>query len=295
MKLPSAQALATVSFLVWLLKDFGWVLLCAPLAWPAASAAICLETLLLLQEWSTASLSVRVHDLATILWLSGNTIWMSAEFLVDPDINPGRAFPWHTGPLTTADESALSFGERIACRFFSMGLILLLAFYFVSIYLHSRSSTRHVEASAGSATQSSQQRPPASVHVLGFDIAQEVYTRIFIGPWILKDILWTYESLWPALVCSLMVMVLMADYLRRYGDAIHLAELLWVSGNAVWIFGELQLLDAATWPRVAAGAIFLCGGAVTVLGAMGGQTPPKPSGEKCVSSEGSRLLTKSVV
>jgi len=113
---------------------------------------------------------------------------------------------------------------------------------------------------------SSTEGAAANTQVLVFGvIAPEVYSKIFIVPWILKDLFWCSRSFIPAILCTLLVTVLMADYLWLFKKWKNLAMLLWTTGSAVWMCNDLVMHEQEIWPLLvsilifAVGACILCG------------------------------------
>eukprot|EP00928_Gymnodinium_smaydae_P011703 TRINITY_DN14293_c0_g1_i2.p1 TRINITY_DN14293_c0_g1~~TRINITY_DN14293_c0_g1_i2.p1 ORF type:complete len:378 (+),score=42.55 TRINITY_DN14293_c0_g1_i2:88-1134(+) len=91
-----------------------------------------------------------------------------------------------------------------------------------------------------------------------FTIAE--YSQLFLGPWILKDLFWTYEWLMPGSICSVVCMALLVDCLRRRScPAMVVVELLWVAANTLWIVDELLLKDLSRLPRCFAAGMLAIG------------------------------------
>jgi len=245
----------------WLLKDMGWVLLLPEVSFPAALAAICLETHALLFRWGTDTAALKVHGVAVVLWLLGNSIWMTFEMLFYPSVGEGHDFPWYSGPIAAESESLYHIGCIWSSVLFGGALALLLGFYAqAALELRRRSHAVQMENPQDALEVDSDE----DELIFGV-VTPEVYQWVFIGPWILKDVFWNMEWLAPGLVCSAVVFALIIDYLRRFRLLLKVAEFLWVTGNTVWIVGELGLKDAAVWPRVAAASALLAGVAVSVV------------------------------
>merc|ERR1719240_503262 len=77
----------------------------------------------------------------------------------------------------------------------------------------------------------------------------EVYSMLFLVPWILKDFLWTLELFTPSIICGCLALMLMADTYRRSGERLYVAMIFWVSGNMAWLSAELEFLDRMVSPR----------------------------------------------
>jgi len=262
-----AARLEVAVLTMWLMKDFTWVLLIPRLAWPAALLAMTLQLYSMVIDWKTSSDAFNVHALAGLLWIVGNTIWMSSEFLWDPSssydkIAKHSVIPWHESPLAGVNEQAYASGLGRAQAVFITALIMLVISYFVVTargYRSSWSSATPIMNAQDNIKETVRQADPLVWGIM----TQEVYMIIYIGPWILKDLFWTCEMFYPALVCSLIVVALMADAFRRFQSYVSLVELTWVMGNTVWLSAELGLQTPRLWPRLVAGGFLLLGCALT--------------------------------
>lgn len=241
--------------MAWLMKDFAWVLLIPVLAWPMALVAPCLECHNVLLGWRLDSAAVRVHGLASLLWILGNVTWMSSELLWDSSScyqkgDKRSIFPWHAGPSAGANEDLYWKGVMNARILFALALFLLASFYFVAAcgIMRSRFTNQQVER-ASSESQSL---------VWGI-VTPKVYVMVFIGPWILKDVCWTFSLFAPALTCSALVFALAMDSYRRFRALPSAVEMTWVAGNTVWLITELGYQTPALLPRVFAACFLLLG------------------------------------
>lgn len=243
----------------WLLKDMGWCLLLPEVSFPAALAAVCLETHALMFRWETDTVAVKVHGVAVVLWLLGNSTWMTFEMLFSP--SDGRRFPWYSGPMATESESLYHVGCIWSAVLFGGALALLGGFYAQAAMelRKSRGATQMENPQDALEFDSDDQELIFGV------VTPEVYQWVFIGPWILKDVFWNCEWLAPGLVCSAVVFAFIIDYLRRFRLLMKVAELFWVTGNTVWIVAELGMEESIMWPRVLAASILLAGVAVSVV------------------------------
>lgn len=263
-----------LGLLCWLLKDAAWVTLLPTAAFLAAFAAILVESHSFIMRFHVETTAQRVHGAATFVWLFGNTVWMVSEFLFEPVTEPGSQMPWYDAPLAVSSLLAYNGGLHIARGILIAGLALLALFY-------AKSATESPRLDVDSAVTENPQETTASANpqdqdVEGKDVPQplvfgicspEVYQWIFIGPWILKDIFWSLEMFWPAMTCGLVVLALTADCVFRFGGFILSAEVFWVIGNMVWIYGELVLQDTEHWPRFSS-ASFMGLGILCVLSAL---------------------------
>lgn len=258
--------------LAWQLKDLCWVLLCWPLAWTAVVVAVCIEGAVLRAQWRNMAPAVRVHGLAVGLWIVGNGVWMTAELLFEPSVasEAGRVFPWFQGPLDGSNEGAYNTGVGLARFFMGVDLVMLATFY---------------TACALGIVPEDQEHTPVGEEQFSEPLvfgcfSSEAYRGAFVTPWVLKDLFWTFDSLGPALCCAFVVIILVSDYLRRFGGLTYAAELFWVVGNTVWILAELQDQDAEHYPRLLAAWILAIGVIVTVLALFQSKHPADKVSEK---------------
>jgi len=265
MAVPTGYAarLELVVLAAWLMKDFSWVLLIPALAFPMALAAVSLEGHSVLLDWKTDSRAVRVHGVAALLWIVGNVTWMTSEMLWDSSsfydkVMQRSVIPWNSGPLSGAQLQEYSSGVRCAQVCFGAALVLLASFYMGAACGCFRGSSRADGSQETDAASSSSSLREADPLVWGF-VTSEVYTMVFIGPWILKDIFWTLQLLAPALICSAIVFGLVADSFRRFGRTSSKVEMAWVMGNTVWILGELGESTPSLRPRLAAAGLLVVG------------------------------------
>lgn len=241
------RRLEAVGFIAWLLKDAGWVLLFPALSMLAASVAVCVEAYLLLLQWKVEPAEKFVHRMAMFVWLVGNVEWMLFEFLFEPLPEHGHQFLWYHGPLLDANQQRCNSGLHTAGGIFALGLATLLSFYASSALQLMNSTSRK----AAEKTHS-----PRSELVMGL-FTPEVYSWIFIGPWLAKDLCWLLELFRCGMTFDLVVIMLHIDYMRMFRSYNSVAGFLWVIANTIWIYGELRLDDAYLWPRITAGLTLL--------------------------------------
>lgn len=250
------ESLEALSLLAWLLKDTGWVLLLAPLAWPAAALAAAAEAAVLVATWKSSSVGGRVHRVATFAWLVANMVWMSSEFLFLPKEGVGRYLPWYDGPIAKVDEAAYKSGVHFAqCHLFLA--LAILGLFYASLARPSWWSSALEGSPQDGSIEEVTIAAGARGRVRGFD--PEVYSLLFIGPWILKDIFWSFEVLVPALIAGLVVLCIMMDHVNQWGGVACWAEVCWVLGNMTWITAELLLNDVTHSPRNAAASLLAVG------------------------------------
>lgn len=286
--------------LCWLLKDLGWALLCGFVAWPAALMALALQAHDVLQQWESGPLGEFVHSLATLAWLSGSSVWMTAQLLFEPAIHKSRTSPWYSGSIFTANAAHYNWGGNLMQAIDAttlMGLVVFYAWSMNGVAFPSASAIcswaqpnptgdaiRQRRAAIDDEPGASSAEPiGASGQALIFGVmSPEVYSKIFIVPWMLKDLFWCRRSFIPAILCILLVTVLMADYLWLFKKWKNLAMLLWTFGSAVWLCNDLVMHEQEIWPLLlsilifAVGACILCG----VLIARPNSDDPREIGSK---------------
>lgn len=258
-----------IALLAWLSKDFGWVLLEPALAWPAAVIAIGTEGLLAISEWGHASAGVRVHTLAELSWLIGNFIWMSSELLFDT--KPPTILPWYTGTVLEANAKAYNVGANVSLAILCFGFFLLSDYYLWHIFRHiSSGQHRHKRGTilAGNPQDDTTCVPLSSqettVVVFGY-IPEEIYTRMFLFPWIAKDICWNLDWMYSLVFFAILVVCIALDYVRRYGGSHFWAELFWFCGNAIWALSEVAVKDGSSLHMRLSAACLLTMGMACVL------------------------------
>lgn len=265
---PRSRCLEHLWLLCWLLKDLGWVLLCGPLAWPAALAALGLQSRDLLEKWQVVPLGEWVHSLATLGWLCGSAVWMTAQLLFEPEVHKTRNSPWYSGALFTADADHYRQGCLLMQTIDVATLLGLALFYGMSSYeagLAGAKDTVRWRKAGPEDGDSAAAGAPAQALVFGM-MTPQMYSKIFIVPWILKDLFWSRHSFIPAVLCMLMVTVLMADYMWHFMKRRYLALVLWATGSAVWMSNDLVMHDQEVWPLFLSVLFFAVGACTLVLG-----------------------------
>mmetsp|Transcript_124578 Transcript_124578/g.346910 ORF Transcript_124578/g.346910 Transcript_124578/m.346910 type:complete len:307 (-) Transcript_124578:86-1006(-) len=261
------QRLELLGVFCWLVKDLGCVLLFPTVAFPAALAAICLETCTVAAVWGVEPTAELVHRVAVFFWLTGNTMWMVGELVFEASTEPGRQFPWFHGPLLGVrpilSTSPLQFAQGI----FALGFAVLLVLYAwgaAALWRGSQGLPHQAEPESRPGVPADSQAaatgPARGIRqqlLVGGMVSERVYRWIFIGPWLAKDFFWTCEWLTCALVSGFAVVVVIIDCIRRFGEVVFVAELGWVVSNIIWIYSELGLNEAVRWPRVLAAAVLI--------------------------------------
>jgi len=272
--IPSDQARRweNVWLLCWMLKDIGWALYFGPLAWSAAIIAITLQLQDVLHQWETAPVVEFVHSLATLAWLGGSSVWMTVALLFDPEVRKGRASPWYSGSIFTASPERYQSGLFLMQTIDVAALLGLLIFYATTL----QSLRAKAQDPTGDAIRQRKEAltdtpAPAATqdmntqHLVFRLITPQVYSKLWIAPWILKDLFWTSYHFVPAMICMMFVTVLMADYLFLFMKWKNLAVLLWTTGTAVWVAHDLVMHDQEIWPLLLSVLLFAVG--ACILGA----------------------------
>jgi len=295
--------LENVWLLCWLLKDLGWALYFGPLAWSAALAAIMLQSHDVLHQWDAAPVGELVLNLATLAWLIASSVWMTAQLLFEPEIHKSRASPWYSGAIFNASPQHYYEGVCLMQAIDMAALFGLLVFYAAHVRAGQNAALaaldptgeaiRQRNASEGrSRTPVSFPAEPGIAQNLVFGVlTPEVYSKLFIVPWILKDLFWSRRSFIPAILCMLILTIMMADYLFLFAQWKSLAMLLWTTGSAVWIAHDLVMHDQEIWPLVLSILLFAVG--ACILGAnLIAQLPRARASEKCSKEEAAPLLAR---
>jgi len=254
-----------VWLLCWLLKDLGWAMLCGFIAWPAALAAVVLQAQDVLAHWDSAPLAELAHSLATLGWMMGSSIWMTAQLLFEPEVHRSRTSPWYSGSIFAGSADHYRLGVHMMQAVDVLTLLGLATFYFFHISGRPFSSIssifkwtssdptgdliRQRRASLEGEKASSQELGESQGLVFGM-LSPEIYAKVFIVPWILKDLFWCLRSFISAIVCIFLVTVMMADYLWLFKKWKNLALLLWTTGSAVWLSNDLIMHEQENWPML---------------------------------------------
>mmetsp|Transcript_96473 Transcript_96473/g.241947 ORF Transcript_96473/g.241947 Transcript_96473/m.241947 type:complete len:313 (+) Transcript_96473:233-1171(+) len=240
----------------WLAKDLGWVLLSPVLAWPAAIIAVGIESHLAISEWNGSSTGMRMHTFAELCWLVGNCIWMTAELLFDKKSE--SIFPWYHGTVLEYNEKAYNIGANISLVILCVGFFALLSYYMLRLAEYLSRRERRQTSTLAQNPQDAATLPQSQDLVFGH-IPEEIYKRMFLFPWIAKDICWNVDWTTLLLVFAVSVVILALDYIRRYGGSEFWAELFWFCGNAIWAFSELFERGPQTRLRLIAAAFLAVG------------------------------------
>jgi hypothetical protein len=263
-----------VWLLCWLVKDMGWILLCGPIAWLGAVVGLTVQVNDALNRWGSASVGEWAHCLAAISWLLGSSTWMTAQLLFEPNIHKFRASPWYSGAIFSPNADAYNFGSFVMQAIHIATLVGLSIFYVASARADWLSQFTFAQTGVSGLSPTgellkqrkvTQSEKPSEALIFGV-LKPEVYSKIFIVPWILKDLFWCNEHFVLSMICMLLVTVLMADYLCLFMKWKNLAALLWTTGSAVWISNDLIMRESEMWPLLLSILFFAVG--ICVLSAV---------------------------
>jgi prepilin signal peptidase PulO-like enzyme (type II secretory pathway) len=107
------RKMENLHIIFWLLKDVSWCMI-----WKTLGIAMIIPTLVIaiVISWRTREIrSELAHNLAVTFWISANALWMISEFL-----------HFDTYPIWQGFE-----GKHLALIPFAIGVIILMAYYFV--------------------------------------------------------------------------------------------------------------------------------------------------------------------
>lgn len=217
--------------------------------------------------------------MAMLGWLSGSSVWMTAQLLFEPEIHKSRTAPWYSGSIFAGSADHYHWGVYLMRVIHVATLLGLMVFYavslkgasFASVMAKISKSTPNPTLDAIHQRRTSYDNdepaatpifePNAQVLVFGL-MAPEVYSKIFIVPWIIKDIFWSTRSFIPAILCMILATVLMADYLCLFKKWKNLAMVLWTVGSAVWLSNDLVMHDEEIWPLLLSIVVFAVGSCI---------------------------------
>eukprot|EP00419_Tripos_fusus_P074049 CAMPEP_0172877962 /NCGR_PEP_ID=MMETSP1075-20121228/108339_1 /TAXON_ID=2916 /ORGANISM="Ceratium fusus, Strain PA161109" /LENGTH=279 /DNA_ID=CAMNT_0013729639 /DNA_START=79 /DNA_END=915 /DNA_ORIENTATION=+ len=260
---PEALAywLDFAGILTWLLKDAGWAMRCPLLTLPAATMSIGIETSAIGQLWHVETQCELVHRVAVFMWLLGNVLWASAEFFFDkgpPSFD--HDFGWFHGPIFDANDGLYNEALWLTQIIFAGGLAMLVFYYSWCV--------------AQWATQCLPlPEKPAKTHTwLSYAdlISPTARDLLFIGPWLAKDLCWTFSFFWCALPWLSLVVVLLVDRMVVVGGPRPKIMLIWVLANFLWMYSELLVDDAYPWLRLIAGFALSAAAALALAGLLKG-------------------------
>jgi len=275
-----AYRLDFAGILVWLLKDAGWAMRCPLLALPAAVMTVGIESSAIGQLWHVETRCELVHRIVIFMWLLGNALWASAEFFYDkgpPEFD--NNFGWYHGPIFDVRDGLYNEAVWLTQIIFAGGLAMLVFYYSWCI--------------AQWATLSSPPKRSVDSHtwLFGVDrVSPAARDLLFIGPWMAKDLCWTFSLFWCALPWLSLVLVFVVDRMAVVGGPRPMIMLMWVLANFMWMYSELRVDDAYPCLRLIAGLTLAATAALALAGlcnragasegesvAISGHQPVKPS------------------
>lgn len=257
-----------VLLISWLLKDFGWMTTNVYLGWPFGFISICCHVIILFVDPRPA---FRFYNISLLLWVCGNFIWMSIEYIhVNPSSNVH--FGPHT-PIGSMDQETVSALIDFKGFLFLASTTIQIIMY-IGIYLgkfpmaedeNEDIIARNEIALLIGEKHLSLQQVDALIQTNNTDVPRRGISIAFIDYlyvifWISKDLFWSwgtgdfytkgkatavsFESL--AIIfgfLALFVYVLCAYIRRRQlkGLIDALTTLVWIAANFIWMSGEFFL------------------------------------------------------
>ena len=291
-----------VLLISWLLKDFGWMTTNVYIGWPFGFISIACHFIILFVDPRPA---FRFYNISLFLWVCGNFIWMSIEYIhVNPSSNVH--FGPHTpiGNMDTETVTALvDFKGFLFLLSTLIQVLMYIGIYFGKIPMAEDENEdivarneialligeKHlIVQQVDSLIQTSSDVPRRGISIAFIDYLYVIF-------WISKDLFWSwgtgdfytrgkatavsFESL--AILfgfLSLFAYVLCAYIRRRQlkGLVDALTTLFWISANFIWMSGEFFLryqneeLDdgdegSDTSTRIASSCFFSLGLSLQVL------------------------------
>jgi len=275
--------LDSLAMLCWLMKDLGWAAACWPLAVPAATLSIAMQSLSLHSVLGTKQLSCQeyAYRVAMLGWIVGNATWMMSEFMFEAMREPSRRFRWNSGPILHVSDRGYEVG-LLATRVYLVSTLAFLGFF----YARSALATLRDGGRLFHVAEDMESSPPRRRPI----VPKDLYHVVFVTVWIIKDIFWTCESLVTALAAASFLMMLLMDSIQDHGlTAMKLAEVLWVTGNTTWFISEVWDLDEHPAPRWAACLLLLGGCTVVTISLLSELQAPGKGCPAPKSVKGSRL------
>lgn len=248
------------TFLCWMIKDLTWNVTCYPLTW--AIMIFCLIGEILVGCWGMGfPETLRFLQWATCMWLSGNALWMFTDTMYGKTPACFRDIGFRWVPSIAADEQYHRDGIRVA-----QWLVLAsLALAFVPYVFLVPDIWREVRRDAlleGDKTRKIGEEARRRRVLL------QAHASSFMIFWIAKDVWWMVHMLWPAVLCTVLVVCFMLDATYRlHGTVLDpetMAIMLWVAGNFTWMISMEAFDDQVLALRVVAACFLLAGIPVAV-------------------------------
>lgn len=246
-----------ICLFAWLLKDLAWLLLCAPLGFTAAFAALFAEMWMLATRWADSTAGVRAHGVAELCWLSGNCIWFSVEVLYQRKKAGEISYPWYSGPLIPGEDWKYNVGCQVVMALWTAGLTVLFLYYVMAACKRVQWRCQYPRG-----PPRPRERPVFGCLSMG------LYTAMFIVPWMCKDICWMYENVVGTEIFGSITLAMTIDYMRRTQNLHFLAQAFWILGNMTWALGEIGMPQYEMPFRIVA-AIWLLVGCCILISVRG--------------------------
>lgn len=278
----------------WLLKDLGWMSTDVIIGWFFGGIAVILHVILLVKDWNN-SVAYRFYHSSLLMWVVGNYLWMTVEFMVYPSSSNIHIGPDYT-PLGGMPHSVEVFFVVFKSWLFGAAVLLQVVLYigyfkgFIEMPRDEESLPAHTNIEIGELLEEfpemeeevipAQRRP--------FGLSMTCVEHMYILLWVCKDYFWSWATgdfiiHQPAgyitEACSLLfgsLSVLLFFYVM-YINRLHFVNLLdaltswcWLFANFTWMAGEIFIRyqnltlddenqgdDGST--RLASAIFFMCG------------------------------------
>lgn len=244
----------------WLLKDIGWAMRCPLLTLPAAAITVGIESTAIGQLWHVETRCELVHRIVIFMWLVGNVVWAYAEFFFDkgpPEFD--RNFSWYHGPIFDAKDGLYNEAVWLTQSIFAGGLAILVFYYSWCV------------AQWATRSPPSERSVKSRSWLFGVDlVSPAARDLLFIGPWLAKDLCWTFSLFWCALPWFSLVVLLVVDRMAVVGGPRPMIMLMWVLANFIWMYSELLVDDTYLCLRLIAGLTLSAAAALALAGLLSG-------------------------
>ena len=255
----------------WLLKDFGWMTTNVYLGWPFGFISIVLHIVILFVDPRPA---FRFYNISLLLWVCGNFIWMSIEYIhVNPSSNVHFGPKTPIGVMDSETVSALvDFKGFLFLASTSIQIIMYVGIYVGKIPMaeddnediiarneialligEKHLSLQQVDGLIQTNNNDNNDTPRRGISIAFIDYLYVIF-------WISKDLFWSwgtgdfytkgkatavsFESLailfgFLSLFAYILCAYIRRRQLRGFVDA--LTTLFWISANFIWMSGEFFL------------------------------------------------------
>lgn len=253
----------------WLLKDFGWMTTNVYIGWPFGFISIFCHLVILFIDPRPA---FRFYNISLLLWVCGNFIWMSIEYIhVNPSSNVHFGPPTPIGNMDSETLSALvDFKGFLFLASTVIQIVMYIGIYFGKIPMAEDDNEdiiarNEIALLIGEKHLSLQQLDGLIQTTSSNDIPRRGISIAFIDYlyvifWISKDLFWSwgtgdfytkgkatavsFESLailfgFLSLLAYVLCAYIRRRQLRGFVDA--LTTLFWICANFIWMSGEFFL------------------------------------------------------